>query len=296
MPAHVLQFPVRYHECDAYHHVNHANYVRYMAEAAFSASAKVGYTEEKLKKTNAVWLVRGHNIEFVNPYTFGDQVKIETWVTNFRRVRSLRQYVFWKGNQVAARASTDWVYADRQTGQLLTVPDQMAADFLTYNGPDDRPQPKLDPFPKPAPYPEAPFSCSLAVEWRDVDPNRHVNNAAYLSYIENAAWQMCVQYGWTPQRMVEHNFGIVARRYRIEYLAPAWMGDQLQITTWVSDGRRATAVRHYEVRRAADQKLLARARALWVWVNLQTGLPIRIPRDFWEDFQPNISAGTPNKS
>ena len=37
------KFRVRYVECDAYGHVNNANYLRYMQEAAFAASAAVGY-------------------------------------------------------------------------------------------------------------------------------------------------------------------------------------------------------------------------------------------------------------
>ena len=40
---HERTFRVRYYECDAYGHVNHANYLRYMQETAFDASAAVGY-------------------------------------------------------------------------------------------------------------------------------------------------------------------------------------------------------------------------------------------------------------
>ena len=40
---HERAFRVRQYECDPYGHVNHANYLRYMQEAAFDASAAVGY-------------------------------------------------------------------------------------------------------------------------------------------------------------------------------------------------------------------------------------------------------------
>jgi Acyl-ACP thioesterase len=41
--THLEKFKVRYTECDQYGHVNNANYLRYMQEAAFGASADAGY-------------------------------------------------------------------------------------------------------------------------------------------------------------------------------------------------------------------------------------------------------------
>ena len=49
MPAavHTATFRVRHYECDAYGHLNNANYARYMQEAAFDASAAVGYGKDR---------------------------------------------------------------------------------------------------------------------------------------------------------------------------------------------------------------------------------------------------------
>ena len=84
-------------------------------------------------------------------------------------------------------------------------------------------------------------------------------------------------------------FGIIARRIRIEYKQPALMGDELQIATWISDMKHATAVRHYTVCRLSEGQLLTRASALWVWVDLKTGRPIPIPPDFKEDMSDNTA-------
>ena len=91
--------------------------------------------------------------------------------------------------------------------------------------------------------------------------------------------------------MIFAGFGIIARRYRIEYKQPALMDDELEIATWVSDMKRATAVRHYAVSRISDGQLLARVRVLWVWVDLKTGKPIRIPSGFKKDLAGNIVQG-----
>ena len=55
MPVkHTSIFPVRFYECDAYSHVNNSNYVRYMQEAAFAASAAAGYGDQKYEEMNVI--------------------------------------------------------------------------------------------------------------------------------------------------------------------------------------------------------------------------------------------------
>jgi YbgC/YbaW family acyl-CoA thioester hydrolase len=90
-------------------------------------------------------------------------------------------------------------------------------------------------------------------------------------------------------RMMEAGFGIAARRYRIEYRQPAVFGDELEIATWASDMKPTSAVRHYTIRRAADDELLARARVLQVWLDPESRRPIRVPTALREDLAPNIS-------
>ena len=45
--VHTRSFRVRYYECDAHNHLNNANYLKLMQEAAFEASAAVGYDRQK---------------------------------------------------------------------------------------------------------------------------------------------------------------------------------------------------------------------------------------------------------
>jgi acyl-CoA thioesterase FadM len=48
------------------------------------------------------------------------------------------------------------------------------------------------------------------------------------------------------------------------------------------------AMRAYAVRREVDGAVLARVHSLYVWVNKETGHPIRIPGAFLDDFAPNF--------
>lgn len=279
-------FPVRFSECDAYGHVNHAHYVRYMVEAAFLASAGVGYDLPKMKSLGHVWLPHEHDITYLRPLEMGQIVTVKTWVVDFRRVRSLRKYELYADGVLAATAQTDWVYVYEPTQQPAAIPADLIHAFWPNGTPPQLPR---EPFPTPAPYSVDLFTRSYPVEWRDVDPQQHVNNAAYLSYIENCAMELSRVCGWPAAKMIEHGFGIFARNYRLQYLAPAFLDDQLEVSTWISDLKRSTAVRHYEVRRAADNTLVVRGRALWVWVGLKTGYPIRIPAEFIQSFVAHFS-------
>jgi acyl-CoA thioester hydrolase len=277
-------FRVRQYECDAYGHVNHANYLRYMQEAAFDASAAAGYGFDWYAAAGQHWLVRESDITYHRPLTYGDAVTIKTYVADFRRVRSRRAYELRHAisGDLVAEAHTDWIFLDGATQRPISIPLEMQLAFYPEGPPPEAPP--RERFPDAPPPPPRAFTQQRLVEWRDIDTVGHVNNANYLAYCEDCAVQAAAYFGWTMERMMAAGFAIVARRYRIEYKQPALLNDELAVTTWVADVKRATAVRHYTITRASDQTLIARAYALWVWVNLTTGKPIRIPAEFLADF------------
>ncbi len=289
-PAAVLERPfrVRHYECDAYGHVNHANYLRYMQEAAFDASAAAGYDVARYAAGGLQWLVRETDITYLRPVVYGDTVIVRTWVADFRRVRSRRAYALRLAGSDAlvATATTEWVLLDSATLRPVRIPPEMVAAFHhTGVAAGER----REPFPDAPPPPPGVFRMRRRVEWRDIDPAGHVNNANYLAYIEECNVGVAAAHGWPLARMMAAGFGIVARRYRIEYRQPALMDDELEVTTFIADVKRATAVRHNTIRRVGDGALLARAYALWVFIDLATGRPRRIPADFMDAFRPNVA-------
>jgi acyl-CoA thioester hydrolase len=291
--THVRTFRIRHYECDAHGHVNHANYLRYMQETAFDASAAVGYDMARYQAMGYHWLVYETDIEYLHPLRYGDSVQVKTWVLDFRRVRSYRAYELRLAgsDELVARAHTDWVYLNSATRRPAPIPPEMVTAFLP-EGPPEPPLPRRR-FPSAPPPPPGVFRMRRQVEWRDIDPERHVNNAAYLAYIEDCGVHVSAAHNWPLERMWAEGFAIIARRHQIEYRQPAVLGDELELATWVSDVRRATATRHYTITRLGDGELLARAHTLWVWVDIETGRPIRIPAGFMPDFSPNIIGGYP---
>ena len=49
------------------------------------------------------------------------------------------------------------------------------------------------------------------------------------------------------------------------------------------------AFRNYQIHRQSDQTLLAQAQNLYVFIDLNSGKPIRMPTELLHDFSANIS-------
>ena len=121
------------------------------------------------------------------------------------------------------------------------------------------------------------LTLELQVQDADLDELEHVNNATYLRYAEEAARAHSAARGFPLAAYVALGALTVVRRHEIRYRRPALPGDTLAVTTELRrlDGRRA--VRHTDIRRAADGTLLAEADTEWVWVDAERGRPVGVP-------------------
>ena len=69
----------------------------------------------------------------------------------------------------------------------------------------------------------------------------------------------------------------VVREHKVEYLLPAFAGEEIEIKTWVENIRRVRSLRKYEFIRRADGKVLVKGETDWVFVDVKTGAPRAIP-------------------
>jgi acyl-CoA thioester hydrolase len=285
---HERTFRVRYGECDALGHVNNAHYLRYMQETAFDASAAAGYGMNRYDEMKRLWLARQTEIEYLRPLGYGDSVTVKTWVADFRRVTSRRDYelrLAGSGEPVA-RAYTDWVFIDSETGKLAVIPPEAVTAFFPEGMPAVPAQ--RERIPAAPPPPPGLFKVRRRVAWHDIDAAGYVNNPVYLTYIEDCGINAIAAHRWPISRMMAEGCAIVARKHQIEYLQAGVLDDEIEIATWASDVKRASAVRHYAISRVSDGVLLARVRTLGVWMNLKTGQPTRFPQTLLDDFAPNL--------
>jgi len=109
-----------------------------------------------------------------------------------------------------------------------------------------------------------------------LDQNGHVNNVVYVQWMQDVAILHSESTGGTQ---ATNSVGATwfVRSHNIEYLTPAFAGDQVILQTWVVDFRRATSLRRYRFIRKKDQKLLAKGETEWVFVDMKSGRPRTIP-------------------
>jgi YbgC/YbaW family acyl-CoA thioester hydrolase len=74
-------------------------------------------------------------------------------------------------------------------------------------------------------------------------------------------------------------------RLSVRYFVPVAYGDEVEIATWISGLRGVRSTRDYDLTRARDGARVARARAEWVYVDVEKGQPTRCP-DAWAEALP----------
>jgi acyl-CoA thioester hydrolase len=119
----------------------------------------------------------------------------------------------------------------------------------------------------------------------EIDGQGHVNNVAYVRWMQDAAVAHSTAEGWDWPRYVTEGCAFVARSHFIEYLQPAFADEQILIRTWIADMEKITSRRRYRILRASDETLLAVAETNWALLSLTTRRPTRIPPELRDSFE-----------
>jgi len=139
--------------------------------------------------------------------------------------------------RLAALCTTDWAITDVMTGSPARVPADFPAMF-------DRPPGGFEPVRvRPEAVPPDAAVTHVRTRPQELDPLAHVNNATYLDWFEEAV----APAGGSADLAAE------PRTYRLEYLVPAALGDELVVRTWASGDGSGRAWRCEIERLAADE-------------------------------------------
>jgi acyl-CoA thioester hydrolase len=72
------------------------------------------------------------------------------------------------------------------------------------------------------------------------------------------------------------------KSHHIEYKLPAFEGDKLLLKTWIDEVGKITSKREYEIYK--NEKLLAYGETEWIFVDINTHRPKRIPKEVIEKY------------
>ncbi len=129
------------------------------------------------------------------------------------------------------------------------------------------------------------FSREITVAQADIDIQGHVNNLRYLQWMQDVAVAHSTAQGWSMARYAEAGMGWVVRSHTITYKRPSFLGETITACTWIAGFSPRTSPRRYLFWRAADKCVLAEAETMWVFVNLATGRPTKVPDALRQAFE-----------
>ncbi len=123
------------------------------------------------------------------------------------------------------------------------------------------------------------FSHEFSVAKSDIDELGHVNNVAYVRWVQEAAvahW-LCAT---NEEQQAKYIW--IMLRHEIDYKKQAFENEKITAATWVGTWTAVTCERFVEITRGAD--LLAKSRTVWCLLDRKTSKPKRISSELKELF------------
>lgn len=130
--------------------------------------------------------------------------------------------------------------------------------------------------------PEIAHRASTRVRFHECDMYGHVNHATYLQYLETARVLLLRDRALSIQELQRRGINLVVRRVSIEYVRPAFLDDELEVSTEILKLRGSSGVFRQVVTR--DRAPVADATVEWACLGSE-GQPARLPREL-RDLQP----------
>jgi len=119
-----------------------------------------------------------------------------------------------------------------------------------------------------------PFELRITAQAEDIDELGHVNNAAWVRWIQDVAtahWRAVSD----PAHVEAYVWVVI--RHEIDYLRAVLPGGTVIARTWVGEAPKGARFdRHVEFL-GEDGKPRVRARTTWAILDKATGRPLRVP-------------------
>jgi YbgC/YbaW family acyl-CoA thioester hydrolase len=291
---HASTFRVRHYECDANRHLNNAGYLRYSHDAQIEALASAGLDPSSPSGAEGRWRASQVFIDYLCPLKAGDTVRVMARIVSLQTDRALWEYEFQEAGTEATCARAQIAYALQGVTNARPQPFHPGLEVALQPPEAGAQAGMVEPtpiqFPTLPPRPPGALTGPWQVEWRDVDQDWRLKDAAYLEYCSEFITRASADIGWPFTRFLEEGPLWHIKKQWLRILKPITLGDELTFATWLSNLKRATALRHYTIHQQDSGACLAEAHMLWVAVDPLSGRPTRIPEAFVRDYAPQIAS------
>ena len=124
------------------------------------------------------------------------------------------------------------------------------------------------------------FYHTIEVRYGDLDPQGHVNNAAHLTYFEQARVHYLIELGLFSKDQSFMEIGVILAEVQITYLAPIYFGEKIKVgvRTEKLGGKSMTVAQNIVDANTLNE--LAKGRVVMVAYDYRQGKTISIPEDW----------------
>ncbi len=118
------------------------------------------------------------------------------------------------------------------------------------------------------------YTQYLKVSKSDLDDLNHVNNVTYLQWAQDIA-----KTHWETEASdaIKAEYIWVAIHHDITYKNPAFLNDEVEVTTYILNSEGPTSTRVVKMHSKVDHKLLVITKTKWCLLDAKTNKPKRIP-------------------
>ncbi|MDM9631920.1 acyl-CoA thioesterase [Robiginitalea aurantiaca] len=120
------------------------------------------------------------------------------------------------------------------------------------------------------------FHINVTVAPEHLDDLNHVNNVQYLEWVQQvskAHWQKLSLPEW------DMHYIWVVHSHLIRYHQPAFLGEELVISTFIKAAKGAKSERHVHITRKGMEPPLVTCETIWVLLDAKSGKPVRVPAE-----------------
>lgn len=266
-------FHIRQYELNSYGELPNSTLQRLFQETATLATRNAGYDVRYHAERESIWVVHQMTLEHSRPIRYPDELTIDTWLSDAQKVRTHREYLARNAatGEIVARGRAQWVHLHAKSLRPLRIPQELFDKFQP-NGVSALV--RVEPRAYPAPQIDLPeFRATRRVYRYEADEVRHVNNAFYVDWLEEALADAIAKHPSTPLRSAQDANRLCVYRHDIEYARSAMPGDEVIISVRLVGVGKTASAWNLEIKRGDE--LLVRDHITAMWVD-QTGKPVKM--------------------
>lgn len=124
---------MRSYELDSNGHVNNAVYLGYAEEVATLHAEALGFGRAWAMAQGGMWVVRRHEITYLAPAGYGDEVELTTEVEDMRGARATRGTTMklTADRRPLVDMRTEWVWVRKLDGRPTRLPLELIEAFAS---------------------------------------------------------------------------------------------------------------------------------------------------------------------